>query len=112
MCLPKNRCTLLSLINKGNTVETSRKLQVMLVSLLGQYTEKLDLEELKTMELDSPYEKKAPTIFTLTLKTEEVQLKVCVCVCVCLYVHACVRTCIHCLSACSESFNIKCVLFV
>lgn len=42
---------------------------------LDTYTEKLDLEELKTMELDSPYEKKAPTIFTLTLKTGEVQLK-------------------------------------
>lgn len=108
MCLPKNRCTLLSLINEGNTAETYCKLQVMVVSLLGQYTEKLDLEELKTMELDSPYEKKAPTIFTLTLKTGEVQLKVCVCV----YVRASVRACIHYLSACSENFNIKYVLFV
>ncbi|XP_073343757.1 signal-transducing adaptor protein 1-like [Pagrus major] len=39
------------------------------------YTEKLDLEALKSMELDSPYQKKEPTIFTLKLKTEEVQLK-------------------------------------
>lgn len=39
------------------------------------YTEKLDLEQLKSMELDSPYQRKAPTIFTLTLLTEEVQLK-------------------------------------
>ncbi|XP_018524409.1 signal-transducing adaptor protein 1 [Lates calcarifer] len=39
------------------------------------YTEKLDLEQLKSMELDSPYKKKMPTIFTLTLHTEEVQLK-------------------------------------
>ncbi|KAM8732643.1 signal-transducing adaptor protein 1-like isoform 1-T2 [Acanthopagrus schlegelii] len=42
---------------------------------MDTYTEKLDLEELQTMELDSPYEKRAPTIFTLTLKTEEVHLK-------------------------------------
>lgn len=105
MCLPKNRCTLLSLLQKGNTVETYCKLQVMLVSLLGQYTEKLDLEELHTMELDSPYEKRAPTIFTLTLKTEEVQLKVCVS----MYVYVCVHACI-CLHAVKTS--IKCVLFV
>ncbi|KAM9356693.1 signal-transducing adaptor protein 1-like [Symphorus nematophorus] len=39
------------------------------------YTEKLNLEELKSMELDSPYKKKAPTIFTLTLPKEAVQLK-------------------------------------
>ncbi|XP_054454218.1 signal-transducing adaptor protein 1-like [Anoplopoma fimbria] len=39
------------------------------------YTEKLDLEQLKSMVLDSPYQNKAPTIFTLTLHTEEVQLK-------------------------------------
>ncbi|XP_070693166.1 signal-transducing adaptor protein 1-like isoform X2 [Pempheris klunzingeri] len=39
------------------------------------YIEKLELEELKSMELDCPYMKKAPTIFTLTLPTEEVQLK-------------------------------------
>ncbi|TDH07591.1 hypothetical protein EPR50_G00107540 [Perca flavescens] len=39
------------------------------------YTEKLDLEKLKSMELESPYQKKEPTIFTLTLDTEEVQLK-------------------------------------
>ncbi|XP_068182623.1 signal-transducing adaptor protein 1-like [Antennarius striatus] len=39
------------------------------------YTEKLDLKALKSMVLDSPYQKKAPTVFTLTLNTEEVQLK-------------------------------------
>ncbi|XP_070818287.1 signal-transducing adaptor protein 1-like [Chaetodon trifascialis] len=41
----------------------------------GTYTEKLNLEELKSMELDSPYQRKAPTIFTLTLPTDVVQLK-------------------------------------
>ncbi|TMS17478.1 Signal-transducing adaptor protein 1 [Larimichthys crocea] len=40
-----------------------------------KYTEKLDLEKLKSMELNAPYEKKAPTIFTLKLHKEEVQLK-------------------------------------
>lgn len=40
-----------------------------------QYSEKLDLEELKFMDLKSPYQKKTPTIFTLALPTEEVQLK-------------------------------------
>ncbi|XP_038555010.1 signal-transducing adaptor protein 1-like isoform X1 [Micropterus salmoides] len=39
------------------------------------YTEKLDLEQLKSMELDSPYQRKVPTIFTLTLHTGEVKLK-------------------------------------
>uniref|UniRef100_UPI003AAFE44E signal-transducing adaptor protein 1-like n=1 Tax=Centroberyx gerrardi TaxID=166262 RepID=UPI003AAFE44E len=39
------------------------------------YTEKLDLEMLKSMVLDSPYQRKTPTIFTLSLHTEEVQLK-------------------------------------
>ncbi|XP_075959508.1 signal-transducing adaptor protein 1-like [Anarhichas minor] len=39
------------------------------------YTETLDLERLKSMELNSPYQRKEPTIFTLTLHTEEVQLK-------------------------------------
>ncbi|KAI9538839.1 hypothetical protein NQZ68_008915 [Dissostichus eleginoides] len=39
------------------------------------YTEKLDLGQLKSMQLHSPYQKKTPTIFTLTLKTEEVQLQ-------------------------------------
>ncbi|KAM4555684.1 signal-transducing adaptor protein 1-like [Odontesthes bonariensis] len=39
------------------------------------YTEKLDLEKLKSMDLESQYQNKAPTIFTLTLHTEEVQLK-------------------------------------
>lgn len=108
MCLPKNRCTLLSLINEGNTAETYCKLQVMVVSLLGQYTEKLDLEELKTMELDSPYEKKAPTIFTLTLKTGEVQLKVCVCVS--MYVQVCVRAFIICLHAVKTlTLNMSCL---
>ncbi|XP_028272381.1 signal-transducing adaptor protein 1-like [Parambassis ranga] len=37
------------------------------------YVEKLDLEQLKSMELESPYQRKTPTIFTLTLHTEEVQ---------------------------------------
>nr|XP_040029630.1 signal-transducing adaptor protein 1-like isoform X1 [Gasterosteus aculeatus aculeatus] len=41
----------------------------------SKYTEKLNLEQLKSMELDSPYESKTPTIFTLTLHTQEVQLK-------------------------------------
>lgn len=40
-----------------------------------QYTEKLDLHMLKSMEMDSPYVK-TPTIFTLSLINEEVQLKV------------------------------------
>ncbi|XP_071313136.1 signal-transducing adaptor protein 1-like [Trachinotus anak] len=40
------------------------------------YTEKLDLEQLKSMELDSPYQKTTPTVFNLTLPREEVQLKV------------------------------------
>ncbi|XP_044220054.1 signal-transducing adaptor protein 1-like isoform X1 [Thunnus albacares] len=39
------------------------------------YTEKLDLEQLKSMTLDSPYRKKTATIFTLKLHTEKVQLK-------------------------------------
>ncbi|XP_022045295.1 signal-transducing adaptor protein 1-like [Acanthochromis polyacanthus] len=39
------------------------------------YTEKVDLEQLKSMELDSSYKKKEPTIFTLSLSTEELQLK-------------------------------------
>ncbi|KAL7396025.1 hypothetical protein ABVT39_027366 [Epinephelus coioides] len=39
------------------------------------YTEKLDLVHLKSMELDSPYQRKTPTIFTLTLPTAQVQLK-------------------------------------
>ncbi|XP_026186270.1 signal-transducing adaptor protein 1-like [Mastacembelus armatus] len=39
------------------------------------YIEKLDLEQLKSMELESPYQRKASTIFILTLHTEEVQLK-------------------------------------
>lgn len=47
-----------------------------LLYCLCQYTEKLNLEQLKSMELDSPYESKTPTIFTLTLHTQEVQLKV------------------------------------
>ncbi|XP_046878709.1 signal-transducing adaptor protein 1-like isoform X2 [Hypomesus transpacificus] len=38
------------------------------------YTEKLDLHMLKSMEMDSPYVK-TPTIFTLSLINEEVQLK-------------------------------------
>ncbi|XP_010784775.1 signal-transducing adaptor protein 1 isoform X2 [Notothenia coriiceps] len=39
------------------------------------YTEKLELGKLKSMQLHSPYQKKTPTIFTLTLQTEEVQLQ-------------------------------------
>lgn len=39
------------------------------------YTEKLDLEQLKSMMLESPYQRKEPTIFTLKLHTQEVQLK-------------------------------------
>ncbi|XP_059202638.1 signal-transducing adaptor protein 1-like [Centropristis striata] len=39
------------------------------------YTEKLDLEQLISMELDSPYQRKTPTIFTLSLSTEQVQLQ-------------------------------------
>ncbi|KAM9376029.1 signal-transducing adaptor protein 1-like [Pholidichthys leucotaenia] len=39
------------------------------------YTEKLDLEQLKSMELNSPYKKKTPTTFTLIMKTEQVELK-------------------------------------
>ncbi|KAL6117596.1 stap1 [Pungitius sinensis] len=39
------------------------------------YAEKVDLEKLKTIELDSPY-RKTPTIFTLKLHTEEMQLKI------------------------------------
>ncbi|XP_049442724.1 signal-transducing adaptor protein 1-like isoform X2 [Epinephelus fuscoguttatus] len=35
------------------------------------YTEKLDLVHLKSMELDSPYQRKTPTIFTLTLPTAQ-----------------------------------------
>ncbi|XP_029020468.1 signal-transducing adaptor protein 1-like [Betta splendens] len=40
------------------------------------YTEKLDLEQLKSMELDPPFQKKAPPIITLALNTGEVQLKI------------------------------------
>ncbi|XP_061581458.1 signal-transducing adaptor protein 1-like isoform X2 [Cololabis saira] len=39
------------------------------------YLEKLELEQLKSMELASPYQKKMPTVFTLSMQTEEVQLK-------------------------------------
>lgn len=39
------------------------------------FTERLDLEDLISIELDSPFQKKTPTIFTLGLRTEEVQLK-------------------------------------
>ncbi|KAK2904202.1 hypothetical protein Q8A73_010859 [Channa argus] len=39
------------------------------------YTEKMDLEQLKSMELESSYPRKTPAIFTLMLQTEEVQLK-------------------------------------
>ncbi|XP_053284009.1 signal-transducing adaptor protein 1 [Pleuronectes platessa] len=39
------------------------------------YIEKLDLEQLTSMESNCPYQRKTPTIFTLSLHTEEVQLK-------------------------------------
>ncbi|XP_008281866.1 signal-transducing adaptor protein 1 [Stegastes partitus] len=39
------------------------------------YTEMLDLEQLKSVELDTFYKKKEPTIFTLSLSSEKVQLK-------------------------------------
>ncbi|TNN81958.1 Signal-transducing adaptor protein 1 [Liparis tanakae] len=39
------------------------------------YTEKVDLEQLKSMELKFPYQKKAPTIFNLSLDKKELQLK-------------------------------------
>nr|XP_046261616.1 signal-transducing adaptor protein 1-like [Scatophagus argus] len=39
------------------------------------YTDKLFLEDLKSMELESPYKNMQPCIFTLTLPTGEVQLK-------------------------------------
>ncbi|CAG5990563.1 unnamed protein product [Menidia menidia] len=39
------------------------------------YTEKLDLDQLKSLDLQSPYQQRAPTIFTLTLHKEQVQLK-------------------------------------
>lgn len=39
------------------------------------YTEKLELEKLKSMELDAPFQKKKPAVFTLTLQTEKVKLK-------------------------------------
>ncbi|CAB1325443.1 unnamed protein product [Coregonus sp. 'balchen'] len=40
------------------------------------YSEKLDLQMLKSMSMDAPYQKKRSTIYTLTLSNEEVQLKV------------------------------------
>ncbi|XP_061900111.1 signal-transducing adaptor protein 1-like isoform X2 [Entelurus aequoreus] len=39
------------------------------------YTEKLNLQEMKSMHLESPYERKMPTVFTLTLATQKVHLK-------------------------------------
>ncbi|XP_017283797.1 signal-transducing adaptor protein 1-like isoform X2 [Kryptolebias marmoratus] len=39
------------------------------------YVEKLELEQLKSMEMESPYKNRQPTIFTLNLQSEEVQLK-------------------------------------
>ncbi|MEQ2235455.1 hypothetical protein ILYODFUR_002507 [Ilyodon furcidens] len=39
------------------------------------YTESLDLDLLKNIELESPHKKKVPTLFTLALPLEEVQLK-------------------------------------
>ncbi|XP_034454157.1 signal-transducing adaptor protein 1-like [Hippoglossus hippoglossus] len=40
------------------------------------YIEKLDLEQLTSMQSNCPYQRKTPTIFTLSLHTEEVQLKI------------------------------------
>ncbi|XP_069027442.1 signal-transducing adaptor protein 1-like [Embiotoca jacksoni] len=40
------------------------------------YIEKLDLEQVNSMELDSSLQRKTPTIFTLNLPTEKVQLKI------------------------------------
>nr|XP_046178766.1 signal-transducing adaptor protein 1-like isoform X1 [Oncorhynchus gorbuscha] len=40
------------------------------------YSEKLDLQMLKSMVMDAPYQKNRSTIYTLTLSNEEVQLKV------------------------------------
>ncbi|XP_014847620.1 PREDICTED: signal-transducing adaptor protein 1-like isoform X2 [Poecilia mexicana] len=39
------------------------------------YSERLDLGLIKSMDMESPYKKKVPTIFTLSLPLEEVQLK-------------------------------------
>ncbi|XP_020501472.1 signal-transducing adaptor protein 1 [Labrus bergylta] len=39
------------------------------------YTDKMDLEKLKSMELENAFQKKVPPIFTLFLHSEEVQLK-------------------------------------
>ncbi|XP_008418557.1 signal-transducing adaptor protein 1 isoform X2 [Poecilia reticulata] len=39
------------------------------------YSERLDLGLVKSMDMESPYKKKVPTIFTLSLPLEEVQLK-------------------------------------
>lgn len=41
-----------------------------------QYSEMLDLEGLKSMELDFPNQKKVMPVYTLKLRTEVVQLKV------------------------------------
>ncbi|XP_054890787.1 signal-transducing adaptor protein 1-like isoform X2 [Poeciliopsis prolifica] len=40
------------------------------------YSERLDLGLIKSMNMESPYKKKVPTIFTLSFPLEEVQLKV------------------------------------
>lgn len=42
-----------------------------------QYSERLDLGLIKSMGIESPYKNKGPTIFTLSLPLEDVQLKVC-----------------------------------
>ncbi|XP_056898372.1 signal-transducing adaptor protein 1-like [Takifugu flavidus] len=39
------------------------------------YTEKLDLEELESIQLDSPYVRRIPVTFTLKMKREKVQLR-------------------------------------
>ncbi|XP_055018251.1 signal-transducing adaptor protein 1-like isoform X2 [Boleophthalmus pectinirostris] len=40
------------------------------------YTERLDLDQLKSMDLDAPFKKMAPAIFTLTTGTKEVKLRI------------------------------------
>lgn len=46
------------------------------VCVCHQYTERLDLEEMKSIELNSPYQRKMPVTITLRMKRDDVQLKV------------------------------------
>lgn len=48
----------------------------MFLRLHLQHSEMLDLEGLKSMELDFPNQKKAMPVYTLKLSSEVVQLKV------------------------------------